>query len=75
MCIRKSLLVLVGSAVIGVLVAASAHAWTTDINYLTFSGPIALPGVTLPAGTYAFRTPSDSDKNVVQVMNRAETKA
>jgi hypothetical protein len=61
--------------VIGVLVGASAHAWTTDTNYLTFSGPVALPGVTLPAGTYVFRTPSDSDKNIVQVMNRGETKS
>jgi hypothetical protein len=72
MCIRKSLLAL---AVIGVLAVASAHAWSTDINYLTFSGPVALPGVTLPAGTYSFRTPSSSDKNIVQVMNRAETKS
>jgi hypothetical protein len=72
MCIRKSLLAL---AVIGVLAAASAHAWTNDINYVTFSGPIALPGVTLPAGTYAFRTPSDFDRNIVQVMNRAENKS
>ena len=72
MCIRKSLLAI---AVLGVLVAASAHALTTDINYVTFSGPIALPGVTLPAGTYAFRTPSDFDRNIVQVMNRGETKS
>jgi len=72
MCIRKSLFAI---AVIGVLVAASAHAWTSDINYLTFSGPVALPGVTLPAGTYTFRMPSDSDRNVVQVMNRAQSKS
>jgi len=72
MCIRKSLFAI---AVIGVLVAASAYAWTSDINYLTFSGPVALPGVTLPAGTYTFRTPSDSDRNVVQVMNRAQSKS
>jgi len=72
MCIRKSLIAI---AVIGVLAAASAHAWTTDTNYLTFSGPVALPGVTLPAGTYVFRMPSDSDRNIVQVMNRAETKS
>ena len=72
MCIRKSLFAI---AVIGVLVAASAHAWTSDINYLTFSGPVALPGVTLPAGTYTFRTPSDSDRNVVQVMNHAQNKS
>ena len=72
MCIRKSLLVTV---VMGVLVGASAHAWSTDTNYMTFSGPVGLPGVTLPAGTYAFRTPSGFDKNIVQVMNRAETKS
>jgi hypothetical protein len=72
MCIRKSLFAI---AVIGVLVAASAHAWTSDINYLTFSGPVALPGVTLPGGTYTFRRPSDSDRNIVQVMNRAQTKS
>jgi hypothetical protein len=75
MCIRKSLLVIAGAAVVGLLVAASAHAWTNDTNYLTFNGPVALPGVTLPAGTYAFRSPSGIDKNVVQVMNRAETKS
>ena len=75
MCIRKSWLVIAGAAVICALVAASAHAWTNDTNYLTFSHPVALPGVTLPAGTYTFRTPSGIDKNVVQVMNRAETKS
>jgi hypothetical protein len=72
MCIRKSLFAI---AVIGVLVAVSAHAWTSDTNYLTFSAPIALPGVTLPAGTYTFRTPSGIDKNVVQVMDRAQSKS
>jgi hypothetical protein len=72
MCIRKSLLAI---AVLGVLATASAYALTNDVNYVTFSGPIALPGVTLPAGTYTFRTPSDMDKNIVQVMNRSETKS
>jgi hypothetical protein len=72
MCIRKSLLAI---AVLGVLATASAYALTNDVNYVTFSGPIALPGVTLPAGTYTFRTPSDMDKNIVQVMNRGETKS
>ena len=75
MCIRTSVLAIFGAAVLGVLVAASAHAWSNDTNYLTFNGPVALPGVTLPAGTYAFRTPSGIDKNIVQVMNRAETKS
>jgi hypothetical protein len=75
MRIRKSLLAVIGAVIIGVVVAASAHAWTSDTNYLTFNAPIALPGVTLPAGTYTFRTPSDSDKNIVQVLNRAGNKS
>lgn len=75
MCIRKSFMAIAGAALLGVLVAASAHAWTSDTNYLTFNGPVALPGVTLPAGTYAFRTPSGIDRNIVQVMNRGETKS
>jgi hypothetical protein len=75
MCIRKSLLAGVGAVVIGVVIGASAYAWTSNTNYLTFNTPVALPGVTLPAGTYVFRTPSDMDRNVVQVMNRTATKS
>ena len=75
MCIRKSLLAVVGAVVIGFAIGASAYAWTDNTNYLTFSAPVALPGVTLPAGTYVFRTPSDMDRNVVQVMNRTATKS
>ena len=37
---------------------------------LTFSGPVALPGVSLPPGTYTFRRPSG---NVLQVVNSAGT--
>ena len=73
MCIRKSLLALAGVAMVSGLVVASAHAWSTH-NYLTFNAPVALPGVTLPAGTYSFRTPI-MDRNVVQVLNSAETKS
>ena len=75
MRIRQLLFVLATAAVLGVLVGASAQAWSTDTNYLTFNGAVALPGVTLPAGTYTFRSPSAIDRNIVQVMNRAETKS
>ena len=76
MFFRKSLLTMAGVAIIGVLATASAHALMMNTrNILTFSGPVALPGVTLPAGTYTFRNPSDHDKNVVQVLNQAETKS
>jgi hypothetical protein len=74
MCIRKSLLAVVGAVVMGVVIGASAYAMTDNTNYLTFSAPVALPGITLPAGTYVFRMPSD-DRNVVQVMNRTATRS
>ena len=73
MCIHKSLLAIAGVAVLGGLMTASAQAWNTDTNYVTFSAPVALPGVTLAAGTYVFRSPSELDKNIVQVLNRTQT--
>ena len=39
----------------------------------TFSGPVSLPGVTIPAGTYLFRVPTPN-RNVVQVLNADGTK-
>ena len=38
------------------LVAVGARADENDrLTYLTFSGPVQLPGVTLAAGTYTFK--------------------
>jgi hypothetical protein len=55
--------------------AASIHGWTaTHLTYLTFSGPVALPGVTLPAGTYAFQIGDVTGVNtIVTVRNKAQT--
>ena len=39
----------------------------------TFSGPVTLPGVTLPTGTYLFRTPT-LQRNIVQVLSADGTK-
>ena len=75
MCIRRSFLSVAGAAIVAILGAASAHAWADHTNYVTFNAPFALPGVTLTAGTYTFRTPSDTDKDIVQVLNRAGTKS
>lgn len=41
-------------------------------TFLTFSGPIELPGMTLPAGTYTFRLADTSNRNVVQVLSQDE---
>jgi hypothetical protein len=41
-----------------------------DINYLTFSGPVALPGVELQAGTYIFERATPSDLSMIRVTSR-----
>jgi hypothetical protein len=41
----------------------------------TFSQPVELPGVALPAGTYVFKVlDSLTDRNIVQVFDKDETK-
>jgi hypothetical protein len=57
---------------------SSTHAVTTDnrLTYLTFSEPVALPGVTLAPGVYAFELMEPTTSaNVVSVRNKARTKA
>jgi hypothetical protein len=47
----------------------AAHGMAGD-HQLTFSAPVALPGVSLAPGTYTFRRPA---ANVLQVVNSAGT--
>lgn len=52
--------------------ATSVQGRTTSskLTYLTFSGPVALPGVILTAGTYAFElADSGGAANIVMVRN------
>jgi hypothetical protein len=56
--------------------AASVHAVTNPsrLTYLTFSGPVRLPGVTLAAGTYAFELADVTGaSNLVAVRNKARS--
>src|SRR5262245_49560359 len=66
------LVVLVGAAS-----GASAFTNTADKRtYFTFSQPVALPGVTLPAGTYMFRLADDTTtRKVIQVSNKEGTQS
>ena len=69
---RKALLIVSSVALLGLVLAplASAQTWD-DKSYLTFSGPVSIPGVTLPAGTYLFRFPSRQTAwSVVQVLSQ-----
>jgi hypothetical protein len=66
------LVVLVGAAS-----GANAFTGTADKRtYFTFSQPVALPGVTLPAGTYMFRLADDTTtRKVIQVANKEGTRS
>jgi hypothetical protein len=53
------------------LVGALNAATMAHTNYITVSAPIALPGVSLPAGTYIFEVPLDrASLDVVRVKSR-----
>ncbi len=67
---RNVALIACAAALAAVLTATSSHAGMamTKTNNLTFSHAVALPGVTLPAGTYAFESaPLGTDPNIVRV--------
>ena len=68
---RRWLFGVVTAALIAVMLPAPAGALTYDkLTYMTFSGPVQVPGATLGAGTYRFRlTNPDTSRNVLQVLS------
>ena len=59
----------------GVMETPSTAQTLDKRTLFTFSGPVSMPGVTLPAGKYLFRLANpDSGRNVVQVLNADGTK-
>jgi len=59
------------------LLAAPAAARADEFNKLTkltFSGPVQVPGHTLPAGTYAFKLADTNDRHIVQVWDKDQRK-
>jgi hypothetical protein len=64
------------AATTALLIGASvASAQPSDRStYVTFSGPVSIPGKTLPAGTYTFKlADSPSDRHIVQVYDKDQT--
>ena len=66
------------ACVVAVTLALGISATAQDLNpmektFLTFSGPVELPGMTLPAGTYVFKLADTAGRNVVQVLSRDES--
>ena len=75
---RRILVVLSAIGLMALVLTSPASAQTNttwdDKSYLTFSGPVSLPGVTLPAGRYLFRFPSRStSRSVIQVLSGDRT--
>jgi hypothetical protein len=57
------------------LAATSVSAQDSNVDqrtYLTFSGPVQMPGVTLPAGKYVFKLAPTALRNVMQVFDGEE---
>ena len=55
---------------IGLATAAHADEWT-KLTYLTFSGPVNMPGITLPGGTYRFELMDpDASRRVIRVSDK-----
>ena len=67
----KALRAILGLSLGVTLYASTAQAQPEDKRtFFTFSGPVALPGVTLPAGRYVFRiVDTTTTRKVIQVLS------
>ena len=65
--IRISILGVLAAIVLSTVSQASPPLQET--NNLTFASPVALPGVTLPAGTYVFERDSVDNSRIVRVKS------
>lgn len=72
----RAVKVLCGAAALTAFLAPGAHAddWNKR-TYLTFSGPVQIPGATLPAGTYTFEIANpDTMRHVIRVSQKDTNK-
>ena len=72
---RNTVLIAGFVAILAMASAVSSSAITvsgsTQINHVTFSRPVKLPGVVLPAGSYAFELgPPGTHPDIVRVSGR-----
>jgi hypothetical protein len=72
---RNTVLVAGAVAVLALVATVASHAITfsptRNIQHVTFSQPVKLPGVTLPAGTYEFELgPAGTHRDIVRVSSR-----
>ena len=68
---RRQSVLIVCAAALSLIVVASGDAaspYVTRTSYLTFNGPIGLPGVSLAPGTYTFQV-IESHPDIVRVQS------
>ena len=73
----KRVISIATAGVTALLLALTISVNAQDFNpmektFLTFSGPVELPGLRLEAGTYVFKLADTAGRNVVQVLTRDE---
>ena len=69
----KRVRLIVAAAVLAVaasMTVAAQDSNTSERTFLTFSGAVEMPGVTLQPGTYVFKLADSASRNVVQVWDR-----
>ena len=60
---------------LGATLATAQAPDTNNMTIVTFSAPVSLPGVTLPAGSYMFKlADSQVNRNIVQVFDKDRSK-
>ena len=72
--LRTAAVVLFIAVVVAAFGIATKANEADKTTVFTFSAPVELPGLTLPAGTYVFKVlDSVSDRNIVQVFDKDRT--
>ena len=71
---RANVALLIGLGILSGFVPRATADESNQKTIFTFSGPVAIPGQVLDAGTYVFKlADSESDRDIVQVFNKDET--
>ena len=74
MHVLKSICSATALAAILALPASARADEYNKLTKLTFSGPVQIPGHTLPAGTYTFKLADTNDRHVVRISDKSDMK-
>src|SRR5687768_338108 len=73
--ISSTLMAVFAATLLTASTAAAQGVLADRETHVTFSGPVSLPGTTLPAGTYVFRlADSPANRNIVQIFEKDRSK-